>query len=260
MKAKIMITIALVTLLISGALKAQEYTINIQNPEEGVITLEGFSGDLTIEGYSGNDVIFSSHDAEPFEVPERAEGLQPIYSGGTDNTGLGLEIYQNDNQIEATCLLPFTNYADYNIKVPEDMSIKIQSRCEYSSNIFIRKMKNEIEIQTCHDINLEDVSGPLVLSTISGDINITFGTINIDKPFSISSVSGDVDIMLPENTGVNLEMQSISGTMYSDFDFTNLEKDMKRIGGNKLVYQLNGGGNKFNIMSVSGNIYLRKGQ
>jgi hypothetical protein len=34
---------------------------------------------------------------------------------------------------------------------------------------------------------------------------------------------------------------------------------MKKIGGNDMNYSLNGGGFKFNIGTVSGNIYLRKG-
>lgn len=258
MKTEILITVAIVTLITSGVINAQQYKTTVKNPQEGILTLENFSGDLTIEGYSGNEVVFLSPDEKAYKVPERAEGLQPIYAAGTDNTGLGLEIEQYENQIQATCLLLFTENTDYTVKVPEKMSVKIQSRCENSSDIYISKMKGEIEIQTCHYISLKEVSGPLVLSTIAGDIDITFGTVNTDKPFSISTVSGDVDITLPANIALNLEMQSVTGNMYSDFDFSDVTKDVKRVGGNKLTHPLNGGGTKFNIMTVSGNIYLRK--
>ena len=37
------------------------------------------------------------------------------------------------------------------------------------------------------------------------------------------------------------------------------QKNLKKVGGNKLNFPLNGGGFKFSIATVSGNIYLRKG-
>ena len=131
--------------------------------------------------------------------------------------------------------------------------------CERSSDISVTGMKNEIDIENCHDIDLKNVSGPLVLSTIAGNITTTFGTIATDKPFSINSVAGDVDITLPLKTPVNIEMGTISGGFYSDFDLSDTQKEMKRVGGNHLSAALNGGGFKFSIETVNGNIYLRKG-
>jgi hypothetical protein len=54
-------------------------------------------------------------------------------------------------------------------------------------------------------------------------------------------------------------MNSVTGNMYSDFDFNNSDKNVKQVGGNNLEYKMNGGGVKFSIVTVSGNIYLRKG-
>lgn len=80
------------------------------------------------------------------------------------------------------------------------MAIESESGSERINNIQIDNMKNE----SCYDIKLENVTGPLVLSTISGDINITFGSINFDKPVSVNSISGDFDITLPMKTAANL--------------------------------------------------------
>jgi len=237
---------------------AQEYKIPAENTKDGVLSLAGFSGELTIEGYSGNEIIFSSLDGD-VETPERAKGLKPVYPSGTDNTGLGLSVEKNGSMIEVSNLLPFTKRRDVTVRVPENISIRVESECQYNTNISISHVKNEIEIETCHDINLKDVSGPLVLSTISGNIEITFGTINTGKPFSINSVSGEIDITLPSKLAADIEMQTISGAMYSDFDFSQNDTDMKRIGGGQINSKLNGGGTKFSIMTVSSNIYLRKG-
>ncbi len=120
-------------------------------------------------------------------------------------------------------------------------------------------MKNEIDIKNCHDIDLQNVTGPFVLSTISGNINITFSNVSSVKSSSVNSISGDIDITMPSKTAVNLEMRTINGGFYSDFDFNDSQKNLKKVGGNELSFPLNGGGFKFSIGTVSGNIYLRKG-
>ena len=258
MKTFKIVLITLLTFLGACRLTAQEYKIAVQNTRDSRLILKDFSGDLPIEGYSGNEIIFTSA-AENFTAPEKAKGLKPVYPGGTDNSGLGLSVQKNGSQITVTCLIPFTRKGDYTIKVPDNLALEMSAGCERSSDISVTGMKNEIDIENCHDIDLKNVSGPLVLSTIAGNITTTFGTIATDKPFSINSVAGDVDITLPLKTAVNIEMGTISGGFYSDFDLSDTQKEMKRIGGNHLSAALNGGGFKFSIETVNGNIYLRKG-
>jgi DUF4097 and DUF4098 domain-containing protein YvlB len=243
----------------AAQMKAQDYKIAVDNAKDSKLSLSSFSGDLNIQGYAGNEIIITSAGDEEVTVPERAKGLKPVYSAGTDNTGIGVSVVKNGNQISVTCLLPFTRSNEYSIKVPENVALEVKSECQNNNDLIISGMKNEIEIQNCYSIKMKDVTGPLVLSTISGDIEITFGTIATDKPFSINTVSGDIDITLPVKLAADIEMSSVSGTMYSDFDFSDKTKDMKQVGGNVLNYKLNNGGTRFSIVTVSGNIYLRKG-
>ncbi len=255
------VKITLITLLLSciaGIINAQEYKITVQNNKDGRLVLKDFNGQLPVEGYSGNEIIITS-TSEKMSPPDKAKGLKAIYPGGTDNTGIGLDMQKDGNQVTLTCLLPFTRGGEYKIKVPDNIALEIQSGCERSNKISVSGTKNEIDIKNCHDIDLKNVSGPLVLSTISGNIDITFGTINTDKPFSVNSISGDIDITLPVKTATSLEMRTLNGGLYSDFDFNDTQKDLKRVGGNTMNYPLNGGGFNFRIVSVSGNIYLRKG-
>ena len=120
--------------------------------------------------------------------------MKPIYPAGTDNTGIGLDVQKIDNLITVTCLIPFTQDGEYKIRVPENMAIELSSGCERNNDIEIKGMKNEIDIENCHDIKLDNVTGPLVLSTISGNIDITYSTINTTKSSSVNSISGDIDI------------------------------------------------------------------
>ncbi len=250
--------IAVCLFSIAGILSAQEYKIPVANPGASRVILKDFSGQLPIEGYNGTDIIITSA-SERLDPPEKAKGLKPIFPGGTDNTGMGLDVEKGDNVITIRCLVPFTERSEYKIKVPENMALEISSGCERSNNVTVKGMKNELDIQTCKGIDLKDVTGPLVLSTIDGAINITYSVMNSSKPTSIHSISGDVDITLPVKSPVSLELSTISGAFYSDFDFSDSKKDLKKIGGNEINYNLNGGGAKFSIGSISGNVFLRKG-
>jgi lia operon protein LiaG len=258
MKAMKISILAFIILFPAGILSAQEYKISVQNSKEGRVILKDFSGSLPVEGYSGNEIIITSSSGT-LTPPEKAKGLKPIYPAGSDNSGIGLDVQKIDNLITITCLLPFTQHGDYKIRVPENLSIELSSGCERNNDIEIKGMKNEIDIESCHDIKLNEVTGPLVLSSISGNIEITYSSMNTTKSSSVNSVSGDIDITLPVKTASNLELRVVSGAIYSDFDFSESQKNLKKVGGNEINYSLNGGGFKFNIGSISGNIYLRKG-
>jgi lia operon protein LiaG len=258
MKAKKISIIVLFIFFSARVLYAQEYKLAVQNSKETRLILKDFNGVLPIEGYNGNEIVITS-TAGKMVPPEKAKGLKPIFPAGTDNTGIGLEVQKIDNLITITCIIPFKQDGDYKLKIPENLALELSSGCERKNDIQIKNMKNEIEIKSCHNIDLKEVSGPLVLSTISGDINITYGDINSTKSSSVNSISGDIDITLPVKTATNLELGTISGAIYSDFDFSESRKNLKRIGGSVSDFSLNGGGFKFSIRSINGNIYLRKG-
>ena len=238
---------------------AQEYKVQIANSKESKVTLLDFNGELPIEGYSGTEIIVTSTHGR-FETPERAKGLKPVYGGGTDNTGVGLYMEKNGNTVTLRCLIPFTQSSGYKIKVPENVALQIERDCPRGGETSISNIKNEIEFKGCHGIDLKNVTGPLVISTISGGVNVVFSEIVKGKPISISAISGEVDVTMPAKAAVDLEMSTISGGMYSDFDLTSgKDKDMQRVGGGNIKAQLNGGGTSLNLHDISGNIYLRKG-
>ncbi len=244
-------------LSISSLARAQEFKVQADNTKEARLTLDGFTDNQHIEGYSGTEVIIStsSHDFEP---NERSKGLKPIYATGVDNTGVGIAMEKSGNHISLHCLLPRNKGVEYKIKVPENMALDITRDCAGGGETTISNIKNEIEFKGCHDISLKNVTGPLVISTISGNVNVTFTEISKDKSISIASVSGEVDVTLPAKAGFNLEMGTVSGNMYSDFDFPASNNDMRRVGGSNVRAQLNGGGVDVKLNSVSGNVYLRK--
>jgi hypothetical protein len=239
------------------SLHAQDYKIAVQNTKDGKLTLNDFPNDLPIEGYNGSEIIIISD--MPGKAPDRAKGLKPVYSNGSDNTGLAVSVEKNGNQVTLQCLLPITKSANYKIKVPDNFNIEVDNECGHAGDVTVQGIKSEVAVKNCNSIKVKDVTGPLVLSTISGDININFTTLTKDRTVSLASVSGEIDVTIPAKQGMDVELETISGGIYSDFDFSTDDKKMKRIGGNSIKSQLNGGGASLKITNVSGNIYFRKG-
>lgn len=252
------ILLSCITILSVCSLHAQDYKIPVQNIKEGKLTLNDFPNDLPVEGYSGSEIIITSD--MPAKAPDRAKGLQPVYAGGTDNTGMAVAVEKNGSGVTLQCLLPVTKSANYKIKVPDNFSIEVDNECGHSGDVTVENMKGEVAVKNCQGIKVKNVSGPLVLSTISGNININFNSVTKDRPISLASVSGEIDVTMPATTGVDVELETISGSIYSDFDFPADDKKMRRIGGNAVNSSLNGGGASLKITNVSGNIYFRKGK
>ncbi|HWK04242.1 MAG TPA: DUF4097 family beta strand repeat-containing protein [Puia sp.] len=245
-------------LFTAGTLSAQEYKTAIENSKEAKLTLIDFVGDLPIEGYAGNEIIVTSTSDHSITPPDRAKGLKPVYAGATDNTGIGLSVEKNGKEITIQCLLPFTREGGYKIRVPDNLSLKIQSGCERRSAVTVENMKNEVEVNVCQAIKIRNSTGPLVLSNISGAIDVVFNEVNKDKPISIATISGEIDVTIPAKTPVDLEMKTMSGSIYSDFDFPSDDKQMKRIGGSIMNTRLNGGGVDLKLTTITGAIFLRK--
>ena len=235
--------------------RAQDYKVSVGDLKDAKLVIEDFTEDLSIEGYAGNEIVINGgvHFSS-----DRSKGLKAVYASGVDNTGMAVSMEKNGNRITLRCLLPITQSAQYHLKVPENIALEITRECAKGGPTTITNIRNEVEFKGCHDVTLNKVTGPIVVSTISGSVNVVFAEIAKDKPISISSVSGEVDVTIPAKTPFSLEMGTVSGQMYSDFDFP-VGKDMKRIGGSEIHADLNGGGTAVRLHSVSGAVYLRKG-
>jgi hypothetical protein len=275
--------LALVAIMFTTNMFAQEYKIPVENSKSGKLILNDFMGDFTVEGYDGKEIIITpaGGDNEDNAVPERAKGLKPIYGKGTDNTGVGIKMEKNGNEVTLTCLMPITKRKEYNVKLPNNFAVKIKSECGGANDIVVQNVDNEVEVKTCHSIKIKNVTGSLVLSTISGDIdvdqcgmkdqtislatvsgdiNTRFTEFNIKSPITLASVSGEIDVTLTPKAAANVKLSTVSGSLYSDFDFNDTTKKLKHVGGNQVDHPLNGGGTELIMSTVSGNVHLRKGK
>ncbi len=93
-----------------------------------------------------------------------------------------------------------------------------------------------------------------------------------NKPMAFTSMNGNIDVTLPPSLKANMKMRTDNGEIYSDFDIqirpSNVPTttDNRSRGGpfrveldKNVLGAVNGGGPDFDLRTLNGNIYIRKG-
>ncbi|PLX20255.1 MAG: hypothetical protein C0597_04330, partial [Marinilabiliales bacterium] len=166
--------------------------------------------------------------------------------------------------IEIDCASKQAEDAHYTFKVPKGINFKLDYRSPYASDdVKVKNFSSELEVSILNPgIVLENVTGPVILSLTNGNIDIDFGMVNQNSPISLHATNGIIDITLPANTPANIEMSTINGEIFTNFDidFNKKEKDGLNYigGGQKIKGTINGGGVDIKPVTINDNIYLRK--
>lgn len=105
---------------------------------------------------------------------------------------------------------------------------------------------HDVYIPENADISVETINGNIILSGNMAGIRA-------------HTISGFIDLAVAPERKADLKLNTISGTLYSNFDFPSESGKMRHAGGNSVTTRLNGGGGKpIDLETISGNIFLRK--
>lgn len=258
MKKVITLITSIVLTLVSQLAFGQQFTYELSNTAQNAVEFTLSRSEISIEGHNSNQVIIENKDYQA--PPERAKGLKPLYGGGTDNTGIGLSVEEENGVLKV--VQAASRSGEFVVKVPNNIRLMIEEANWGGGNIDIRNHDGEIEINSkVGDINLENITGPVIANSTSGNVNIVFSEVSSANPTFVSLISGYIDVTLPAETQADLAVSSISGEIYTDLDIQlqGEENDMRRLGGGRNIEgTLNGGGTGMSFKTISGDIYLRK--
>ncbi len=114
-----------------------------------------------------------------------------------------------------------------------------------NGNVVCSDIYFEIKAPNKIDLRLESIAGNIEIQGFAG------------KLFA-KTISGFVDLTWRANKGADLEMKTITGDVFSNFDVILENKKKNPPIGYQLRGKINGGGVPIHLESISGNIYLRK--
>lgn len=248
----------LVTLCFALLASAQEYKVAHNG---GSIILSNVD-DVKIYAYDGTEVIFSAKLERGKEESKRAEGLKVINSLGLDdNSGLGLSVQKDGENLKVIQIGDCCNHGEgYTIKIPKSMGIDFSHSTHNSEDLKIYDVSKEIVVSANYtDITLEDVTGPMSIKTVYGNIEAKFAELDQNSSVSINSVYGFVDAAIPSNSKAQLSLRTPYGQIYTDFDIKmNETNGMKELSSKNIKGTINSGGVDFILKSGYESIYLRK--
>jgi len=226
------------------------------------------SGKLTVKGKDSTYVGFF----KSIQDKNRSKGLRKLgKKAEAEASGIYLLIEQNGNELiikdRNDNLLMMSSNEKYEITIPNSISLNWNTNgCDENTNSFfhsktseLKNFKGEVEISSAlNELHLTDVSGPVSINTIGGNVIIEFDKTTPKYLYSIYSNNGLVDIKLPIKS--NMLIEATGAEIMSDLDFTVVSEKEKN-GAQQMHLKLGtGGGNKVNmkIDAGLGNIYLRK--
>lgn len=224
------------------------------------LVIENLFSDLQIEGTTGSEIRIESKNYKG--LPEKAKGLKPLSATGPENTGIGLSIKQEGNTISLSGAHREADNADYVMYLPKNLKVRLDYNSWQAGDVVIKGMAGEVEAKSqVGDLEFIDVTGPIVAHTLSSDLEVSFSSLSSTSPSSLSSTSGDIDVTLPASVKGTFKMSTISGGVYTAFDFDfGEETNIKRVGGQNATGKLNGGGVEVSLKTISGDIYIRKAE
>lgn len=252
-----------------------EYKTEIKNSPDTQIDINVGTNDIHIIGHDKDEIIITTNFSgeyvdEPskkkMEAPERAAGLKPISVSASDNTGIGLVVDKQEDYFAVLKISKNAQKMSYKFMVPNKVSLNIHDmHAEINTTYFVENLHGEIVIHALNsDVKMNKISGPVVANATNGNVEIKFSKLTPEHPNSILSVNGFVDVTLPKETAADLQLHSVNGEAYTDWEIDVDDEASAAVPviANMNMFNIegtiNGGGIPISIQSVNGDIFLRK--
>ena len=233
------------------------FKMRLINSKDQRINIFMIKSSVEVIGYDGDELKIESADYVP--PSSQKEGLKPLYNKTEDNTRLGLSVVKENSQVKITqaSIDPFK----YKVFVPKNVSLSYEEVGDQGADLSISNMNGEIEIKVVRgNASLFNVAGPIVANSIRSNFKVVFSSPKSNKPCAFSSIRGSVDIALPAQNASDLQLRSVTGEIYTDFEIViDSSANLPTItGGHNIHGKINGGGAQLTVHTVYNNIFIRK--
>jgi hypothetical protein len=189
---------------------AEQLILTLEHPDEpGVLIIQHHKGTINITGYKGAFVVVNASLRYPDSTG--AKGVRPVAGSGLKFSALEKNnvVTVNTNSHERTI--------DLDIQVPESFSLHIEKFD--SGAITAYHLSGEMDVTSSSgSVQLGDISGSAVISTVDGSIHVRFTGVTGNAPMAFTSVGGDINVFFPDNIDASVKMRTDHGEILSDFD------------------------------------------
>ena len=216
------------------------------------------------------EIIGEDRDDAEFEVSV-AEGNRTIITpSGTKQLpagGYALEVDEKDNAISVDTDWRATKVV-LTARIPRRADLDI-STVNYGE-IIVRDIEGRLQLNNANGpITATGINGSVIAESINEDVDIAFTRIAGDDAMALSSINGDLTLAMPDDAGVQLQIDNARGEIYSDFEVEVqpsqpiIERTDNRSGvevrvESVIVANVNGGGTVVRLKTLNGDIAVRR--
>lgn len=230
-----------------------------EGKEYGCLQFDNPKGSVSISGYEGNMIIVTGTPRFRNNGGEKQSSYRKI-----SQPRFSVSAEEKDNSVLLICE-SYGNTIDFDIQVPQSMSVKI--KCLDNGEVSIYRIDGEIEIENKYgNIFAGNITGSTVINTTYGNIRVIFKDLDNERPCMFSSFEGDIELVFPEDVKASLKIRSPRGDILSQVNLKTYEREAKLQSDHEIKKYtlnnwtratLNGGGSEIIISSNSGNIILK---
>ena len=219
----------------------EEFHQNYALEAHGRVVLENMNGDVHISAWDKNvvavDAVKRAHSQERLDdariLVDQAPGAIAIKTQYGDHEGAGAPAI-----------------VDYTVKVPR--TARLDHVKVVNGTLEISGLRGEVRASSVNGaIRTRGLAGNVMLSTVSGRLEAAFDQVPACQSILMNSVNGNIEVLLPMDARADLQADTVSGGISSDFG---PPVERGRFPGRHWRAALRGGGARIRVSNVNGSI------
>jgi hypothetical protein len=141
---------------------------------------------------------------------------------------------------------------DFTVRVPEGVEL---IATVVTGDVEVRGLRSNVSAHSVSGDVLVSTSGVVEAGTVSGEMDLAMGSLEWTR-LSFNTVSGDITLRLPEGLGAEIDFESLSGELDTDFDLRVARRRDGRFVGSHVEGTIGTGGRRLAFNTVSGDVRL----
>jgi DUF4097 and DUF4098 domain-containing protein YvlB len=215
----------------------QSYALESQ----GRVVLENMNGDVHITAWDRNEVKVDAQKRAHSQ--ERLDDARIVVDAARGTIAIKTQYPEHDRS-------DLPAIVDYVVKVPR--TARLDQVKLVNGTLEIAGLQGEVRASSVNGaIRTRGLAGDVRLSTVSGRLEATFDEIPASRSISMNSVNGSIEVLLPMDAHADLQADTVSGGITSDFG---LPTERGRFPGRHWSAALRGGGARIRVSNVNGSI------
>jgi hypothetical protein len=146
-----------------------------------------------------------------------------------------------------------TASVSYVVSVPAGVKVDVTT---ISGGIGVADVSGAVKAETVNGkVQVAASSGPVKASSVNGSVSVAIDSLDGPGDIELSTVNGSVTAELPPSLQALLRMETVNGSVHSDFDVTGTDTSAHK----ELKGMIGTGGRRVALETVNGSVKLLRG-